>query len=117
MHARNKSHGVNRILTQAGVVKENEVQHMIREVIEKLGGLDILINNAGIQKAADSHEMLVADFDNVIAVNLRGALIASQAAINHFLSKEKTGIIINISGIHQVIPKPRFLSYSISLVI
>lgn len=109
-----KAHGVNHILTKADISKENEIEQMIREVISKFGGIDILINNAGIQKAADSHKMLTTDFDNVLAVNLRGAFIASKIVINHFLEKEKPGIIINISSVHQLIPKPQYLSYSIS---
>ena len=109
-----KAHGVNHILVQADISKEDEVQRMVQEVVEKLGGLDILINNAGIQIAANSHEMPVVDFDRVLAVNLRGAFVAAQAAIRHFLAEEKTGVIINVSSVHQVIPKPQFLSYSVS---
>jgi glucose 1-dehydrogenase len=86
-----EAHGVNHILVQADVSKEDEVRRMVEEVVEKLGGLDILVNNAGIQVAADSHEMQIADFDRVLAVNLRGAFVAAQAAIRHFLAEEKPG--------------------------
>ncbi|MCL7453929.1 MAG: glucose 1-dehydrogenase [Anaerolineae bacterium] len=109
-----EAHGVNHILVQADLAKEDEVQRMVQEVIEKLGGLDILVNNAGIQVTADSHEMRIADFDRVLAVNLRGAFVAAQAAIRHFLAEEKAGVIINVSSVHQEIPKPRFLGYSVS---
>jgi glucose 1-dehydrogenase len=109
-----EAHGVNHILVQADISREEDVQRMVQEVVEKLGGLDILINNAGTQIAADSHQMPVADFDRVLAVNLRGAFVAAQAAIRHFLAEEKSGVIINVSSVHQVIPKPRFLSYSVS---
>jgi glucose 1-dehydrogenase len=109
-----EAHGVNHILVQADIAKEDEIKHMVQEVVDGLGGLDILINNAGVQTAADSHEMSVADFDRVLAVNLRGAFLAAQAAIRHFLGEEKPGVIINVSSVHQVIPKPRFLSYSVS---
>ena len=107
-------HGVNHILVQADVSQEDEVRRMVAEVIAQLGGLDILINNAGIQVPADSHEMAVDDFDRVLAVNLRGAFVAAQSAIRHFLAEEKPGVIINVSSVHQIIPKPRFLSYAIS---
>jgi glucose 1-dehydrogenase len=109
-----QAHGVNHILVQADVSKEDEVRRMVEEVVQKLGGLDILVNNAGIQVAADSHEMQIADFDRVLAVNLRGAFVAAQAAIRHFLAEEKAGVIINVSSVHQEIPKPRFLGYSVS---
>jgi len=87
---------------------------MVQEVIDKLGGLDILVNNAGIQLAGPSHEIDVAAFDKVLAVNLRGAYVAARAAIRHFLADEKPGVIINVSSVHQIIPKPRFVGYSVS---
>jgi len=109
-----EGHGVNHILVQADVSQEDQVQRMVQEVIEGLGGLDILVNNAGIQIAADSHELTITDFDRVLAINLRGAFGAAQAAIRHFLAENKPGVVINVSSVHQLIPKPRFLSYSIS---
>ena len=109
-----KGHGVNHILVQADVSKEAEVERMVQETIDGLGGLDFLINNAGIQIAADSHELSTENFDAVLGVNLRGAFMAARASIRHFLAQDKPGVIINISSVHQEIPKPRFLSYSIS---
>ena len=108
------AHGVNHTLVGADVSKEEEVVRMIGEVVEKLDGLDILVNNAGIQIAAESDLLSVENFDRVLAVNLRGSFLAAQAAIRHFLDAGKPGAIINISSVHQIIPKPRFLSYSVS---
>lgn len=107
-------HGVDHILVQGDVSKEEEVVHMIQDVIDRLGGLDILINNAGIQIPGDSHEITMDSFDRVLDVNLRGAFICAREAIKHFLALDKPGVIINVSSVHQIIPKPRFASYSIS---
>ena len=107
-------HGVDHILVQADVTKQDQVERMVQEVIDRLGDLDILVNNAGIQIAGPSHEIEVDDFDKVIAVNLRGAYIGARAAIRHFLAEEKPGVIINVSSVHQIIPKPRFVGYSVS---
>jgi len=107
-------HGANHIEVKADIAREEDVVRMVEEVIEKLGGLDILINNAGIQIPADSHEVSTADFDKVLNINLRGAFVATRETIKHFLAENKPGVIINISSVHQIIPKPRFLSYSIS---
>jgi glucose 1-dehydrogenase len=109
-----KTHGVNHVLVQADVSQEDEVAHMVQEVIEKLGGLDILINNAGIQVPADSHQMSSDSFDRVLSVNVRGAFLCAREAIKHFLSENKPGVIINVTSVHQVIPKPRFVGYSVS---
>jgi glucose 1-dehydrogenase len=106
--------GARTILVQADVSQEESVRHMFAEVLEKLGGIDILINNAGFQIPGDSHEISVESFDRVLATNLRGAFMCAQLAIRHFLETNKQGVIINVSSVHQEIPKPRFLSYSVS---
>jgi glucose 1-dehydrogenase len=87
---------------------------MVEETVEQLGGLDILVNNAGIQISRPSHELSAADFDKVIAVNLRGAFLAAREAIRSFLATETPGVIVNISSVHQLIPKPSYLGYSAS---
>jgi glucose 1-dehydrogenase len=109
-----EGHGVNHILVRGDVSKEEDVVQMVQETVEKLGGLDILINNAGIQIAADSDEQTMNQIDAVLNVNLRGAFMCARAAIQHFLAEEKPGVIINVSSVHQIIPKPRFVGYSMS---
>jgi glucose 1-dehydrogenase len=109
-----KAHGVNHILVQADVSREGDIMEMVAEVIEKLGGVDVLINNAGIHVAGDSHEIEIGAFDRVLAVNLRGAYEAAPEAMKHFLAEEKQGSIVNISSVHEIIPKPRHVGYSVS---
>lgn len=102
------------ITVQADVSKENEVQEMFRTVIEEFGRLDVLINNAGIQKPCPSHELDAADFDRVIGVNLRGPFLCAREALKHFLSRPGGGVILNNSSVHETIPKPKYLSYSMT---
>jgi glucose 1-dehydrogenase len=101
-------------LIQADVSQEEDVHRMVRTAVEELGGLDILINNAGMQISGDSHEVEVTNFDKVLAINLRGAFLCAREAIRHWLEYGNQGVIINISSVHQIIPKPHFLSYSVS---
>jgi glucose 1-dehydrogenase len=56
----------------------------------------------------------MADFDRILGVNLRGAFVCSRAAIRHFLERGGGGAIVNNSSVHEIIPKPQFVSYSIS---
>ncbi|MCB0192018.1 MAG: glucose 1-dehydrogenase [Anaerolineae bacterium] len=109
-----EAHGVDHILVQGDVSKEEDVVQMVQDTIEKLGGLDILVNNAGIQIAADSNDQTMDQIDAVLNVNLRGAFMCAREAIQHFLAHEKPGVIINVSSVHQIIPKPRFIGYSMS---
>src|SRR4029079_5023068 len=59
------------IVVQGDVSNEEQVKQMFATTIAEFGRLDVLVNNAGIQKPAPSHEIEAADFDRVIAVNLR----------------------------------------------
>jgi glucose 1-dehydrogenase len=111
--ARTNGHG-REIIVQADVSKEDEVRQMIAKTIEAFGRLDVLINNAGIQKPAASHEIETADFDRILAVNLRGPFLCSREAIRHFLSRPGGGVILNNSSVHEIIPKPKYLPYSVS---
>jgi glucose 1-dehydrogenase len=106
--------GVKSLLVQGDVAKEEDIIRMVNTIVEKFGSLDILINNAGIQTECPSHELETADFDRVIAVNLRGAYLCARETIKHLLSTNRQGIIINISSVHEIIPRPMYVSYSIS---
>jgi glucose 1-dehydrogenase len=111
--ARTKTGGTE-LVVQADVSREDQVKAMFAKVLESFGSLDVLVNNAGIQKACPSHEIEVADFDRVIGVNLRGPFLCAREAIRHFLSRDGGGTILNNSSVHEIIPKPKYLSYSIS---
>ncbi len=106
--------GIRPMLVRADVSNEDQVAGMFRQVLDQYGRVDLLINNAGIQIAADSETLPVAQFDKVLAVNLRGAFLCAQGAIRHFLDADRPGVIVNVSSVHQLIPKPRFLGYSVS---
>jgi glucose 1-dehydrogenase len=106
--------GGKEMVVQADVSDETQVKTMVAGVIEKFGSLDVLVNNAGIQKPAASHEIETSDFDRVLAVNLRGPFLCSREAIRHFLDRGGPGVILNNSSVHEIIPKPKYLPYSVS---
>jgi glucose 1-dehydrogenase len=107
--------GGKQVVIQADVSQEAEVKAMFAKALDALGSIDVLVNNAGIQKAAPSHEIEAADFDRILGVNLRGPFLCSREAIRHFLTRQPAGgVILNNSSVHEIIPKPKYLSYSIS---
>ena len=109
-----QAHRARHIIVQADVSVEEQIAGMIERTIQELGGLDILVNNAGFQVSSPSHEMSTEDFDSVLAVNLRGAYLCARETLKHFLAENKPGVIINISSVHQIIPKPKYIGYSVS---
>ncbi|PYT30720.1 MAG: sugar dehydrogenase [Acidobacteria bacterium] len=106
--------GRKAIVVQADVAYEEQVKAMFQKVLEAFGSLEVLVNNAGIQKPQASHEIEMADFDRVVSVDLRGPFICAREAIRHFLSCGAGGVILNNSSVHEIIPKPKYVSYSIS---
>lgn len=109
-----RQEGVRDVLVGADVSSEDEVVRMVGETIRELGGIDVLVNNAGIQISRPSHELSSSDFEKVLAVNLRGAFLCAREAIKHWLETESPGAIVNVSSVHQQIPKPNYLGYSVS---
>jgi glucose 1-dehydrogenase len=106
--------GVRDVLVQGDVSQEADVVSMFEDAVDKLGGLDVLVNNAGIQISRPSHELSAADFDKVIGVNLRGAFLCAREAIKRYLADETPGVVVNVSSVHQLIAKPSYLGYSAS---
>ena len=106
-------------LVQADITREAEVERMFESVSSACGRLSLLVNNAGIQiEEPASHETTVEHFDAVLAVNLRGAFLCAREAIKRFLETGADGAtggsIVNVSSVHQQIPRPHYLSYAVS---
>lgn len=83
----------------------------------KAAGLDILINNAGVEVRAPFTEVTEADYDRVLATNLKGPFFLTQRFVQHRLhhaGSKPGGKIINISSVHEDLPFPHFTSYCAS---
>jgi glucose 1-dehydrogenase len=102
------------IAVAADVSNLPAVEALFRTVVGTFSRLDILVNNAGIQKQLASEGLDAAILDEVLRVNLVGAAYCAQLAIAHFLSREGGGVIVSTSSVHQIIPKPGYLGYSLS---
>jgi glucose 1-dehydrogenase len=109
-----RQEGVRDVLVQGDVSNEDDVVRMVDDAASGLGGLDVLVNNAGIQISKPSDTLTSGEFDKVLAVNLRGSFLCAREAIKSFLRDDKPGAIVNVSSVHQVIPKPDYLGYSCS---
>ncbi|WP_347552761.1 glucose-1-dehydrogenase [Pseudalkalibacillus hwajinpoensis] len=102
------------IAVQADVSKEEDVERLISSAHQEFGTLDVMMNNAGVQKEIPSHEMTLEDWNKVIAVNLSGTFLGSTKAIAYMLDNGIKGSIINMSSVHEIVPWPHFVHYASS---
>lgn len=106
---------------QADVSQEDLVLAMFTKMQEEFGAVDIVVNNAGIQKDAPIDQMTVEQWDQVININLRGQFLCSREAIRTFKRQGvrpsvscAAGKIICISSVHEVIPWAGHVNYAAS---
>ncbi len=98
----------------ANLADADECERLVGKSIAALGGLDILINNAGLEKRADFWEVTEADYELVMNVNAKSAFFATQAFVRHLRRAKCGGRIINITSIHDELPFPHFAAYGMS---
>ena len=101
-------------IVQADLSKVEQVNNLVRQSINHFGKVDILINNAGLEKRADFWDVTEEDYDLVMNVNLKAVFFATQAVVKHFRKTNNPGRIINISSVHEELPFPHFTSYCAS---
>jgi glucose 1-dehydrogenase len=98
---------------QADIGSEAEIAAMFDTVLARWPRLDCLVNNAAFQKESPSEALDVETYRSILDVNLTGAVLCARHALAHFVARGG-GNIINCSSVHQIIPKPGYLAYSIS---
>lgn len=89
---------------ETDVSVENSVKDMISDTIKRYKSIDILVNNAGIYPTIPLSKMTLADFEEVLAVNLKGAFLCTKYASEKMIERKKGGKIINITSIDALHP-------------
>ncbi len=97
----------------ADVAKEDDVTHLVDQVMAKYGRVDILVNNAGISKEMPLMEMPVSVFDEIMTTNMRSVMLVTKAILPHMV-EQKGGSIINIGSGAALRGLPGSVAYSAS---
>jgi len=113
--------GVRAYAHRADVSNEDQVKDMFGRMLSELGTIDILVNNAGWQKDSPFVEMTLAQWNEVIGVNLTGQFLCAREAVREFLRRGivpavscAAGKIICMSSVHEVIPWAGHANYAAS---
>lgn len=116
-----KRSGAKAVAIHTDVSKEDQVISMFKQAIDHFGTVDILINNAGLQKDAKFHEMSLAQWQLVLDVNLTGQFLCAREAVKEFLKRgvvpersAAAGKIICMSSVHELIPWAGHANYAAS---
>ena len=92
----------------------DQVRALVARAIDLMGGLDLLLNNAGIAVSKDFLDLTDEDFDRTVDVNLKAAFVGSQAAARHMLATGTRGTITSMSSVNAVLNIPNLLTYNIT---
>jgi len=100
------------------VSKSADVNALVAAVVKDLGGVDVLVNNAGVTVAKDFLEVSEADFDHVVGINLKGSFLMLQAVAREMVKQiaagRKPGAIVNMSSVNDTLAIPAIAPYVMS---
>lgn len=103
-----KEYGVEVLSYACDVTDEENVKNVVKDIAEKVGEIDILVNNSGASWGAPFLEMPKQAWDKVIETNLTGTFLMSQA-VGQVMSKQQGGVILNIASIAGFGGTPPFM--------
>ncbi len=101
------------LAVKADISNARDVHRMVDMAVERFGGIDVLVNNAGLSRDAPFLEITEADWDQVVAVNLKGPFLVSQA-VGRLMVAAGGGRIVNISATTAVVARAGNANYCAS---
>jgi glucose 1-dehydrogenase len=108
------SAGGKAVGVEADVSKPSDIQTLVDTAVREFGRLDIMVNNAGIEKR---HSLIDADeesFDAVMAVDMKCAFFGTQLAAKQFVAQGGGGVVVNISSVHEDWAMPGNIAYCVA---
>jgi NAD(P)-dependent dehydrogenase (short-subunit alcohol dehydrogenase family) len=95
----------------ADVGSQADIQRMFDKAVEAYGGVDVLVNNAGVTSPADFLDFKLEDFERVLRINLVSAFSLSQLFARHLVARQEPGAIVNMSSINGQVALPNQTAY------
>jgi NAD(P)-dependent dehydrogenase (short-subunit alcohol dehydrogenase family) len=86
----------------------------IKQLADELGGIDVLVNNAGYGTSKPVLELTFDDWQGVLDVNLTGAFLVAQAAAKRMVEQGRGGVIVNVTSVHEHVPLSGSGPYTVS---
>jgi 2-keto-3-deoxy-L-fuconate dehydrogenase len=108
-----QSSGGTALAVSADVSDSRSVNAAVALVDKEFGGLDIVVNNAGVERYGNAEEIDEADWDFVVGTNLKGAFLISRAALP-LLRTRGRGVIVNMASVQSFVNEPRNVAYGVS---
>ena len=108
------SFGGKSIAVAADISKPDQVRNLIDAAVKAFGKLDIVVNNAGIEKKVAFVDYPLEELQKILDVNLIGPFLVSQAAARQMIQQGRGGRLINISSVHEDLPMPTNAAYCVS---
>jgi glucose 1-dehydrogenase len=106
--------GARGVIVRADLSLVSEINHLVEQTLATFGRIDVLVNNAGIEKRNDYWDVSESEYDAVMNVNLKAVFFVTQQVVRHLQAEKRPGKIINISSVHEELPFPHFASYCMS---
>ncbi len=104
--------GLDALAVVADVAREEDCERAVAEHVERHGGLDVLVNSAGIGIGGTVEQLATKHIDLQLGVNVRGLILVTRAAIPHL--KETRGLVVNLASIAGTMPTPGLSIYGAS---
>ena len=106
--------GDKAIGVEADVSKVADLERLIAETVKAFGRLDIMVNNAGVETRTSILDTTEAQYEKVLAINLKSAFFGTQLAAKQMIAQGGGGSIINITSVHEDWPMPGNIAYCLS---
>jgi glucose 1-dehydrogenase len=106
--------GHDAIFVEMDVAASEQIERAVSAALDRYGRIDVLVNNAGIQTDRPFLQLPEEEWDDVLGVNLTGPFLTAQRVANAMVERDVAGRIVNVSSVHQSLPRPNKAHYDAS---